>query len=1018
MVGRKDNIKALFANAKTRTVILFTTGILVLAVFIGLYKFFSGTDTGSLGGTSVTGAPAAIRSIPGVLEPTAQYAKLQEEQNVSQAEQALKSGSSAIPTIIRTQTISESGQGLANEAGQGGKTFSTLAQESEGGAQRSLWIQSIKDANCSRASVDNVMSQGGSLNEVKQACGCVRLKDVGVSLKDMDTVCSCPELKASGVGALELKAIGYTAKRLRECGYDACQLKNVGFTATEMKNAGFSDDELKGAGFSKQEIIAAGGLPAGIDATMVRNAGCGVEALRSLRAKGVSAAAIKRISGCSAKALLAAGYSPKELRDAGFSAAELLKAGVSPRVLREAGFSARELLDAGLSPADLLASGFTAQDLRDALTRLPQGVSVANVKQAECDPEKLRLQRLAGVSADVIRAQSGCSAAALKKAGFSDVDLANAGFTAAEIANANVPDDAFIKAQGCDPKRLMALRFAGVSARKIRDLNGCSVESLRQAGFGADALREAGFSDAMLKGAGLGDAELVGVADTAAAIANGRLSDCSVESLRKARAAGVSALTIKRTLGCSAKAMRDAGYTAQELKDAGFSAAELKDAGFSAKELKDAGFTAAELKDAGFDAAALKAAGFSAAELKDAGFSAADLKAAGFDAKALKDAGFSVEELKDAGFSAKDLLDVGFTPKDLQGAGFSAKALAEAGVPNAVIQALGFGDDTLKTGLTGLDKPKLPPAQPSSVTGLPALQKPGITQQAANAAERSNAQQLQEILDRQTRVMDENKLQQKIQQRTSEMLGAGNQLVQGWQKVATQAYVATEEDDDDKKTQGGLGVAGGQNAANPSQMPSAMGPNNQAASVLVKTGDVIFAVLDTSVNSDEPGPILATIVSGQFKGARLIGSFNLPANADKMVISFNTMSVPGAAHSTSISAYAIDPDTARTALSSRTDNHYLMRYGSLFASTFLEGFGNAFQSANTTVTVGGTGGGNNITVQNGIGRSTLENAVIGLATVGKAWGQFAKQQFNRPKTVTIYSGTPLGILFTQDLASL
>ena len=187
---------------------------------------------------------------------------------------------------------------------------------------------------------------------------------------------------------------------------------------------------------------------------------------------------------------------------------------------------------------------------------------------------------------------------------------------------------------------------------------------------------------------------------------------------------------------------------------------------------------------------------------------------------------------------------------------------------------------------------------------------------------------------------------------------------------------------------------------------------------LLKTGDIIFAVLDTSVNSDQPGPILATIVSGQFKGARLIGSFNLPSNSDSLVISFNTMSVPGAAKSTSISAYAIDANTAQTALSSRADHHYLLRYGSLFASSFLEGFGNAFQSANTTVTIGGTAGGDNVTVQNGIGRSALQNAVIGMATLGKSWGQAAQQQFSTPTTVEVFAGTPMGILFTQDLTTL
>ncbi len=39
------------------------------------------------------------------MNPTAQYASLQQAQNVQQAQQAAKSGTSAIPTIIRTQAI-------------------------------------------------------------------------------------------------------------------------------------------------------------------------------------------------------------------------------------------------------------------------------------------------------------------------------------------------------------------------------------------------------------------------------------------------------------------------------------------------------------------------------------------------------------------------------------------------------------------------------------------------------------------------------------------------------------------------------------------------------------------------------------------------------------------------------------------------------------------------------------------------------------------------------------------------
>ena len=244
------------------------------------------------------------------------------------------------------------------------------------------------------------------------------------------------------------------------------------------------------------------------------------------------------------------------------------------------------------------------------------------------------------------------------------------------------------------------------------------------------------------------------------------------------------------------------------------------------------------------------------------------------------------------------------------------------------------------------------------------------------------------------------------------MVSASNQLIQGWNVNTTQQYQAgnekDEKDEDKAKRMSGLSTM-------PQKSEKEEATNQQLGTPLIRMGDIMFAVVDTAVNTDEPGPILATIVTGSFKGGKLIGSFNLPSNADKMVVSFNTLTMPGAPKSLSISAFAIDPNTGRTALSSEADHHYLERYGSLFASTFLEGFGNAFQSADTTIQVGGTGGVTNTTVQNGIGRSALENAVIGLATVGKAWAQVAQQNMSRPTTVQLYSGTAIGVLFTQDL---
>lgn len=89
MASKKENLKSLFSNTRTRVIIIFTAALLIIAVVIGFLKIRSAT-TGSIAAAEVSTVPGGIQSIPGVLDPTAQYAKLQEEQNVTQAEIAEK----------------------------------------------------------------------------------------------------------------------------------------------------------------------------------------------------------------------------------------------------------------------------------------------------------------------------------------------------------------------------------------------------------------------------------------------------------------------------------------------------------------------------------------------------------------------------------------------------------------------------------------------------------------------------------------------------------------------------------------------------------------------------------------------------------------------------------------------------------------------------------------------------------------------------------------------------------------
>lgn len=640
-------------------------------------------------------------------------------------------------------------------------------------------------------------------------------------------------------------------------------------------------------------------------------------------------------------------------RDAGVRALELRCKGCTCPSLKMAGYTLGDLKSAGLDAKALRDCGFSIAELKAA------GFSAADLKAA-------------GFSASELKA-AGFSAAELKAAGFSAADLKAAGFSAKE------------------------LKDAGFSAKDLKDA-GFSAGELAAAGFSADELKAAGYSAQEISNAGV--KSLLPVSNN---------PECSPEQLKKARDAGVSAQALKAK-GCGLAALKAAGYTAAELraagfsakdlKDAGFSAKELKDAGFSAADLKDAGFSAAELKDAGFSAKDLKDAGFSAKDLKDAGFSAKDLKAAGFSAAELKDAGFSAGQLKDAGFSAAELRNAGFGDDELRAAGFSAEDLKNAGATAAELALAGYTKgDMLRAGFTPTEAGYVAPAA-AAPTNTPAIAQTVDPQAAASAfmpkmKTNSASDQLAELERQQQARMSKQQRQDMVMQQQGGMAMQAQKLMVGWSNFAGQnGQVATP---DTKPTMNG--------------MPAGMNGATQLAQGgdVVKAGDIMFAVLDTAINTDEKGtPIMARIVGGPYKGGKLIGKFTL---VDKRVLlSFNMLNLPDRNKTVAINAVAIDPDTARTAMSGEVDNHYLLRYGTFFASAFLAGIADAIQSSGSTTenTVLGP-----VVVHDDL--SIGESAVVGLGQVGKQYANVLGQNINTPPTVKIQAGTGMGLLFMSDV---
>ncbi len=280
----------------------------------------------------------------------------------------------------------------------------------------------------------------------------------------------------------------------------------------------------------------------------------------------------------------------------------------------------------------------------------------------------------------------------------------------------------------------------------------------------------------------------------------------------------------------------------------------------------------------------------------------------------------------------------------------------------------------------------------AGITPIGAAQ-PAVTSTQGQAPTTQEAQEQRQIAEQQ--------LQQKVQIAQANMITQAGQLFSAWKPV-TQAYEEGEKPKTGESAGGGSGGTG---------QGGSSGSSGKAP--LIRAGTIYFAVLDTAVNSDQPGPVMATIVAGRYKGAKLLGTMStFPPHGKKVMLTFQTMTVKWLPSSISVDAVAIDPNTARTALSSKTNNHILLKYGTLFAASFLEGYGQAFlQSGQQIVSTASS------TTSSTPNLSPAGKIYVALGNVGNKFGSALQQLYNMPPTVQVYQGTGLGILFMSDVAA-
>lgn len=245
----------------------------------------------------------------------------------------------------------------------------------------------------------------------------------------------------------------------------------------------------------------------------------------------------------------------------------------------------------------------------------------------------------------------------------------------------------------------------------------------------------------------------------------------------------------------------------------------------------------------------------------------------------------------------------------------------------------------------------------------------------------------------------------------SNMANQAQSLLAAWQPVPMQHQEGTPATAGSTTGTAAAGTtATGTTASTTSSTTTPVKPS------LIKAGQILFAVLDTAANSDYPtSPVMATVVDGKYKGAKLIGTLvtqqGVSGQMDRVSLNFTLMNMSDWPTSRTVTAYAIDPDTARTVLASSVDYHYMQRFGAIMATSFVQGYANAIQTSASTSTTGIFG-----TSTTHPELSPSQKLASGLGQVGQALGTVTQNYTNIPPTVKVNAGVGLGILFMADVS--
>lgn len=186
------------------------------------------------------------------------------------------------------------------------------------------------------------------------------------------------------------------------------------------------------------------------------------------------------------------------------------------------------------------------------------------------------------------------------------------------------------------------------------------------------------------------------------------------------------------------------------------------------------------------------------------------------------------------------------------------------------------------------------------------------------------------------------------------------------------------------------------------------GSGHASGPALIPAGRLLYAQMDNRANSDVPGPVRVTILSGRFRGDYLLGKAT--KSRDYLKIKFDKLHTKRYG-TVSVNAVALNMKHGTAGVATQVHHHWLARLGAPFLGYFLSGLGSAIsQSGQRTVTTGlGT------TVTNNPTYTAGQKLAIAAGKGAQGIGQRLESMSNIPTTVIENASTPIGVLFTQDV---